>query len=93
MAKQRRSWRQAMDDPASPESLRFFLKVASGPSLPGGLPPLFATTKVDLAGRTLSAALVVRKGERVRVVDAGKFGDVGVTTDLARLTSLSRGRA
>ena len=25
----------------------------------------------------------LRKGERVRVVDAGKFGDVRVTTDMA----------
>ena len=24
----------------------------------------------------------LRKGERVRVVDAGKFGDVGVTTNM-----------
>ena len=81
MATQLRNWHQALDDPTSPECLRFFLKVASGPSLPGGRPPLFATLKQDMSGR-LTAPVKLRKGERVRVVDAGKFGDVGVTTDL-----------
>lgn len=77
-----RSWREAIDDPAAPACVRFFLKAASKPSLPGGLPTLFATVKLDLPGRTMSGAMVVRQGQRVRVVDAGKFGDVGITTNL-----------
>ena len=81
MAKQLRNWRQAMADPAAPQCLQFFLKVASGPNLPAGLPPLFATLKLDLPGR-LRGPVKLRKGERVRVVQAGKFGDVGVTTDM-----------
>ena len=70
-----------MDDPKSPECMRFFLTVASGPSLPEGRPPLFATLKRDFSGR-LAAPVGLRRGERVRVTDAGKFGDVGVTTHL-----------
>jgi len=70
-----------MDDPKSPDCLRFFLKVASGPSLPGGRPPLFATLKQDMSGR-VAGPVMLRQGQRVRVVDAGEFGDVGVTTDL-----------
>ena len=37
--------------------------------------------KRDFSGR-LAAPVALRKGERVRVTDAGKFGDVGVTTHL-----------
>ena len=71
-----------MDDPASPECLRFFLQAAGKPSLPGGLPRLYATLKADLPGRTFTGALAkLRKGERVRVTDAGQFGDVGITND------------
>ena len=81
MEKQLRNWREAMDDPRSPECLRFFLKVASGPSLPEGRPRLFATLKRDFSGR-LAAPVALRKGDRVRVTDAGKFGDVGITTHL-----------
>ena len=69
-----------MDDPSAPECLRFFLRAARGQHL-GALPPLFATLKCDFSGR-LAAPVALRKGERVRVTDAGRFGDVGVTTDL-----------
>jgi len=83
MQKQLRNWRQAMDDPASPDCLRFFLQGASKASIPGGLPPLFATLKLGLSGRTVAGAVVkLRAGERVRVTNAGPFGDVGVTTHL-----------
>ena len=83
MAKQLRKWRQAMVDPASPEPLRFFLQSASKPSLPGGLPSLFATLKHDFSGRTFEGALAkLRTSERVRVTDVGRFGDVGITTHL-----------
>jgi hypothetical protein len=37
--------------------------------------------KRDFSGRLL-APVALRKGERVRVTDAGRFGNVGVTTDL-----------
>lgn len=81
--KQLRSWRQAVDDPAATECLRFFLNVASGPGLPEGRPALFATLRGDVSGRTFAGVVVkLREGERVRITDAGKFGDVGVTTDL-----------
>jgi hypothetical protein len=70
-----------MGDPSAPECLRFFLRVARSQSLPGGLPPLFATLKRDFSGRLL-APVALKKGQRVRVTDAGRFGDVGVTTQL-----------
>ena len=36
-----------------------------------------------MPGRTFTGALAkLRKGERVRVTDAGQFGDVGVTNEL-----------
>ena len=72
---------QMRDDPAAPECVRFFLRVARGQSLPGGLRPLFATSKRDFSGRLL-APVALKKGQRVRVTDASRFGDVGVTTDL-----------
>jgi hypothetical protein len=75
MQKQMRNWRKAMDDPASPDCLRFFLQGASKASIPGGLPPLFATLKLGLSGRTVAGAVVkLRASERVRVTDAGPFG-------------------
>ena len=70
-----------MEDPASPECLRFFLQAAGKPNLPGGLPSLYATLKRDFSGRLL-APVALKKGQRVRVTDAGRFGDVVVTTDL-----------
>jgi len=81
MPAQLRHCDQVMDDPSAPECLRFFLRVARGQSLPGGLPPLFATLKRDFSGRLL-APVALKKGQRVRVTDAGRFGDVGITTDL-----------
>ena len=81
MPAQLRHCDQVTDDPSAPECLRFFLRIARGRSLPGGLPPLFATLKRDFSGRLL-APVALKKGERVRVTDAGRFGDVGVTTDL-----------
>jgi hypothetical protein len=45
------------------------------------LPPLFATLKRDFSGRLLGP-VALKKGQRVRITDAGRFGDVGVTTDL-----------
>ena len=81
MSRQLRHCEQVMDDPSAPECLRFFLRVARGQSLPGGLPTLFATLKREFSGRLL-APVTLKKGQRVRVTDAGRFGDVGVTTDL-----------
>jgi hypothetical protein len=77
-----------MDDLAAPECLRFFLQADSKPNLPGGLPPLFATLKRDFSGRTFQGVLVaMRAGERVRVTDAGQFGDTGITTYLREATA------
>ncbi len=81
MSGQLRHCDRVMDDPTTPECLQFFLRVARGQSLPGGLPPLFATLKRDFSGRLL-APVALKKGERVRVTDAGRFGDVGVTINL-----------
>jgi hypothetical protein len=80
MPAQLRHCDRVMEDPSAPECLRFFLRAARAPHL-GALPPLFATLKRDFSGR-LAAPVAPRKGERVRVTDAGKFGDVGVTTHL-----------
>ena len=81
MTRQLRHCDQVIDDPSAPECLRFFLRVARGQSLPGGLPALFATLKRDFSGRLL-APVALKKGQRVRVTNAGRFGDVGVTTHL-----------
>ena len=81
MPAQLRHCEQVMDDPSAPECLRFFLRIARGPKPSGGLPPLFATLKRDFSGRLL-APVALKKGQRVRVTDAGRFGDVGITTDL-----------
>jgi hypothetical protein len=52
------------------------------------LPPLFATLKRDFSGRTFAGAVVkLRAGERVRLTDAGQFGDVGITTHLEEATA------
>ncbi|HKS62865.1 MAG TPA: hypothetical protein VJT13_14275 [Xanthobacteraceae bacterium] len=69
MAKLLRSWPQAVVDPTSPQCLTFFLQAAGGASLPGGLPPLYATLKRGFSGRTMAGAIVkLRAGERVRVM-------------------------
>jgi hypothetical protein len=82
MPAQMRHCVRVMDDPSAPECLRFFLRAARGPHL-GSLPPLFATLKHDFSGRTFGGLVVrMRAGERARVTDAGRFGDVGVTTEL-----------
>jgi hypothetical protein len=80
MPTQLRHCNRVMDDPSAPECLRFFLRAARGPHL-GALPPLFATLKRDFSGRLL-APVPLKKGQRVRITDAGRFGDIGVTTDL-----------
>ena len=80
MTRQLRHCDRVMEDPSAPECLRFFLRAARGPHL-GALPPLFATLKRDFSGRLL-APVALKKGERVRVTDAGRFGDVGVTINL-----------
>jgi len=54
--------------------------VLADPPPAGGPPPLFATLKRDFPGRGAGGEIVKMKtGERVRVVDAGRFGDVGIT--------------
>ena len=80
MSRQMRHCDQVMNDPSAPECLRFFLRHARAPHR-GALPPLFATLKRYFSGRLL-APVALKKGERVRVTDGGRFGDVGVTTDL-----------
>lgn len=82
MTTQLRNWRDVMDDRKAPQCLRFFLQAASKPSLPGGLPPLYATLKREFAGRLLSGPIMLRFGDRVRVTDLGRFGDIGITTHL-----------
>lgn len=71
-----------LKDPKTPMSVRVFLEAALANSLPiGGLPPLFATLKQDFPGRGAGGTIVKMKaGERVRVVDVGQFGDVGITS-------------
>ena len=60
-----------IDDPAAPAALRKFLAFARAPAhgqlLPRPHPTLFAD----------------HEGKRVRVTMASRFGDVGVTSDLA----------
>ena len=70
-----------LGDPKTPASVRTSLNaaVAETPS-PGGLPPLCASLKHDFADRGAGCeVLKMRPGERVRAVDAGGFGHVGIT--------------
>ena len=63
-----------------PPSLRAFLEAALADTSPaGGLPPLFGTLKHDMPGRSVGGEIVKMKaGKRVRVTDAGRYGDVGI---------------
>lgn len=73
-----------VDDPHTPASVRAFLEAAFADAPPaGGLPPLFGTLKHDMPGRGAGGEIVKMKaGERVRVTDAGRYGDVGITLRL-----------
>ena len=69
-----------VDDPKASQHVKAFLAAAETGA---GLPPLYATLKRDFSGRSKDGAVKsVLKGQRVRVVDVGKFGDLGVTTDI-----------
>lgn len=70
-----------LTDPKTAPSLRAFLEAALAAQLPaGGQLPLFATLKLDFSGRDFGGAIIKMKaGERVRVTDAGRFGDIGIT--------------
>ena len=73
-----------LDDPKLAASARAFLEAAfADPPPVGGLPPLFGTLKHDFPGRGAGGEIVKMKaGERVRVTDAGRYGDVGITLRL-----------
>jgi hypothetical protein len=67
-------------DPKTPISVRAFLQAALAERRPTELPQLFATTTRAFSGRDASGAVVkLKAGDRVRVTDAGRFGDVGIT--------------
>lgn len=71
-----------IDDSAAPAPLRAFLKVVRSPAGPGlgGIPPLFADSRRDFAARDDAGVVAkITAGQRVRVVSASKFGDVGIT--------------
>lgn len=86
--------RDHLTDPKTPPSVRAFLEAALADPPPiSGLPPLFATTKRDFPGRGAGGEIVkLKAGDRVRVVDAGRFGDVGITAVLDE-TKLYQARA
>jgi hypothetical protein len=73
-----------LDDPKTPSSVRAFLGAAlADPPVAGGLPPLFGTLRHDFPGRGEGGATIQMKaGDRVRVTDAGRVGDVGITLRL-----------
>jgi hypothetical protein len=81
-------------DPKTPASVRAFLDAAfADPPPASGLPPLFGTLKRDFSGRGAGGEVIKMKaGERARVVDVGRFGDVGITLILDE-TKLYQARA
>ena len=73
-----------MEDPKASPHVKALLKSAESQS---PLPPLYASLKRDFAGRDGSgAATLLLTGQRVRIVDVGKFGDFGATVNLAEPT-------
>lgn len=86
-----------IDDPAQPDCVRKFLAYKRAPAIEqtlsdAELPKLFATLKKDVKGqsylgfwRGTEPAMVdvpMTSGQRVRVVMASRFGDVGITPKL-----------
>lgn len=71
-------------DSETQASLRAFLEVALADLKPAGLlPELYARTKRDFSGRSMDGILVkLNAGDRVRVTNVGRFGDVGITQRL-----------
>ena len=76
--------KDCLTDPKTPRSLRAFLESAlAEPKNAQNLPDLYATTKREFAGQAGGGVIVkLKTGERVRVTNVGKFGDVGITNIL-----------
>jgi hypothetical protein len=70
-----------IDDPKAPQALRSFLAAACQGTSAANLSTLFATLRRDVAGRGPDGVVALPAGKRVRVVEAGLFGDLGVTSD------------
>jgi hypothetical protein len=63
---------------SEPAVIAFIKATESG----AALPLLYATLKRDFSGRDKTGAVkALLKGQRVRVTDISKFGDIGATTD------------
>ena len=83
-----------IDDETQPECLRAFLRFKRAPAIEqdGEPPALFATIRDKAMGRfylghwignePAMETVEIRAGQRVRVVMASRFGDVGITTRL-----------
>lgn len=83
-----------IDDATQPECLRAFLRFKRAPAIEqnGKAPTLFAKIKEQAMGRfylghwvgnePAMQEIVIEAGQRVRVVMASRFGDVGITTRL-----------
>ncbi len=72
-----------LSDSKTPASLRTFLEAALADLPPSSLPELYATTKRAFAGRGAGGTVVgIAEGARVRVIELGKFGDIGITSIL-----------
>jgi hypothetical protein len=84
-----------IDDLTQPKCLRDFLEFKRSPAteqLGKSSPPLFANTKGDLTGHAYLGDwsngkpnmrdVPIPAGQRVRVVMASRFGDVGIGIDL-----------
>lgn len=68
-------------DPKTSPPVRAFLAAAENGA---ELPALYATLKRDFSGRDkLGGVKLLLTGQRVRVTDVRRSGDVGATTDLA----------
>jgi hypothetical protein len=66
--------------PAKQPAVAAFLEAARGGA---PLPPLYATLKFTYPARDRSGAVFeLVPGQRVRVTQVGKFGDVGITVHL-----------
>lgn len=83
-----------IDDETQPDCLRTFLRFRRAPAIEqnGEPPALFATLKEAATGRTYLGHWIgnepaikdipLAAGQRIRVVMASRFGDVGITPSL-----------
>jgi hypothetical protein len=69
-----------VDNPHASHHVNAFVAAAERGA---ALPALYATLKRDFSARDKGGSVKsLLKGQRVRVTDLAKFGDVGATTDL-----------